>query len=359
MKILLLGDFSGLHKNLKEGLEILGHEIDLVSFGDGWKKIPSNIDLSSPYSSKFIRKPHILLKILNATRSFKNYDIVQLISPVIFPRFLGLNKYIIKYILKNNRKVYLVGAGASTVNSVLADFFEEEFKYPELYKETLKSNGSLWAQTSAGRKYNKWLFNRIDGYIPIMYEYAEPFRRLKYPKLCSTIPIPINIDSTKYQDNIVQDKLIIFHGLNRPGVKGTPLIEEAFKRLERNYPDDVECIIDGKMPLDKYLELIKKINVMVDQVYSVSIGINGVYSLALGKVVVGGGEPEFLEEFNLKNSPLIRIQANVDDIYCQLEKLVKNKDSIKALSYESRLFAEKTHDYKTIAQNYIDIWTKK
>ena len=39
MKILLLGEFSSLHKYLKEGLISLGHNVSLASSGDGWKKI--------------------------------------------------------------------------------------------------------------------------------------------------------------------------------------------------------------------------------------------------------------------------------------------------------------------------------
>lgn len=38
MRILLLGEFSAFHKNLKEGLVALGHEVVLASHGDGWKK---------------------------------------------------------------------------------------------------------------------------------------------------------------------------------------------------------------------------------------------------------------------------------------------------------------------------------
>jgi len=46
-QILLLGEFSGLHTNLKEGLEELGHSANLVSSGDGEKNIKRDIDISS------------------------------------------------------------------------------------------------------------------------------------------------------------------------------------------------------------------------------------------------------------------------------------------------------------------------
>ena len=35
MKILLLGEYSGLHLNLRDGLRELGHDVVLASAGDG------------------------------------------------------------------------------------------------------------------------------------------------------------------------------------------------------------------------------------------------------------------------------------------------------------------------------------
>ncbi|WP_198334969.1 glycosyltransferase family protein [Psychrobacter namhaensis] len=357
MKILLLGEFSGLHKNLKEGLEEVGHEVDIASSGDGWKSIVSNIDLGSNYSNRYINRAHQLLKLLKNINKFRGYDIVQLIAPVVFPQKLGLNKFIIKYILRNNSKVFLVGAGATDTNSIIADFLQQEFKYSELYFKPLGHRRKFWSQTQEGRKYNSWLLDKIDGYIPIMYEYAQPYRSAGHPKLCSTIPIPMNLKKIIYKENVIKDKLVFFHGLNRPEVKGTALIREAFERLERNYPNEVECVIDGRMPLADYLKVLERANVIVDQVYSVSTGVNGVYGLALGKVVVGGGEPEFLSEFNLDTSPLIAIQPNVDSIYEQLEALVQKRKEISLIGYKSRLLAENLHDYRKVAEQYISVWS--
>lgn len=354
MKILLMGEFSGLHKNLKEGLVELGHEVDIASSGDGWKNVHGDIDLGSSHSG-LLGKADKMLNIIKSVPKFKNYDVVQFVAPVLFPRFLGINRIIVNYIFKHNRKVFLVGAGCN--DSATADFLEKKFRYPELFFE-IKQLYPLWSQTKLGRNYNRWFLKKINGFIPIMYEYAQGYRDIQYEKLCPTIPIPLNVDKIKYEDNIVKNKLVFFHGITREGVKGTPLIREAMKRLKSDYPDQVECILDGGMPLDEYLELLKKTNVVIDQVYSVSSGVNAVYNLAMGKVVVGGGEPEFLEEFNLKDSPLVCIQSSVDDIYNQLEVILKNKHAIVDIGRESRKFAEELHDYKKVAQKYIKVWNE-
>lgn len=355
MKILLLGEFSGLHKNLKDGLVELGHDVTIASGGDGWKGIEGDINLGTSKKG-IIRIFEKIYNILKAVPKFKNYDIVQFISPVVFPKLLGINDFIVNYILKKNNKIFLSGAGAIPQNTVLADFCEHTYKYPQLYNEYKGTNPEMWSQSKRGREYNQWLFEQINGYIPISYLYAQGFRDIKYEKLCPTISIPMNIDEIKYADNIVSEKLIIFHGLNREGIKGTPLIRQAMEKLQKDYPDKVECVLDGKLPLEKYLQLLRRVNIVVDQVYSSSVGVNGVYSMAMGKIVVGGGEPEFLKELGIKNSPIVSIQPDVSDIYNKLETLVKNQDKILDMGRSSRKFAETVHDYKKIAQQYVDVW---
>jgi glycosyltransferase involved in cell wall biosynthesis len=356
MRVLLLGEFSALHKNLKEGLVALGHDVTIASAGDGWKRIEGDIDLGSS-KKKLIRKIEKLYKLIKAIPKFKNYDVVQFVAPVLFPRFLGLNSFIVNYIFEHNKKIFLVGAGCN--DSATSDFLEANFKYPQLYEEIKKSNPSMWSQTPEGRKYNDWFLSKCNGFIPIMYEYAQGYRDIGYSKLCPTIPIPINIDKIQYEDNIFGEKLVVFHGLNREGVKGTPIIREAMEKLQRDYPNEVECVIDGKMPLDVYLNFLGRVNVIIDQAYSVSIGVNGVYNLAMGKVVVGGGEQEFLDEFKLQSSPLIPIEPAVEDIYNQLEIIIKKKDKIRNMGRVSRNFAEQVHDYRKVAQQYVDAWNSK
>lgn len=358
MKILLLGEFSALHKNLKEGLVELGHDVTIASSGDGWKGIEGDINLGSSKKG-IIGKFEKIFNLIKAIHKFKDYDVVQFVAPVLFPRFLGLNSFIVNYIFAHNKKVFLVGAGATPQISVIADFCQNTFKYPQLYKEIKKSNPAMWSQTPEGRKYNDWFLEKAHGFIPIMYEYAQGYRDIGYSKLCSTIPIPMNIDKIQYEDNIVGEKLVIFHGLNREGVKGTPIIREAMVKLQRDYPNEVECVIDGKMPLDVYLKFLKRVNIVIDQAYSVSIGVNGVYNLAMGKVVLGGGEQEFLDEFHLESSPLIPIQPTVEDIYHQLEQLLQRKDEILEMGKASRHFAEQLHDYKKVAQLYLNAWQFK
>lgn len=352
IKILLLGDFSGFHKNLKSGLHKLGIKSIIVGNGDGWKKIQSDIDISVKGNSILskIKRRYILFKTI---LDIKNYDVVQIMNVNI----LGLNKFpgklAFKLLKKNNKKVFLLAAGSDSYfwlngrKRLKYGPFDDFLKY-DLKKATDRN------ETEAMVSLNKYMADNCNGIIPIMYEYEISYKG--HCNLKKTIPIPINLSEIKYSENIVREKLVVFHGLNRPGFKGTHFIKEAFNIIGEKYPNDVELIIDGKMPIEEYLKILNKSNVVIDQVNSHSLGVNGVIALALGKVVIGGAEIESLESFGLSKSPVINIKPNVEDIVSKLECLILSRNKVKAMGLESRNFAESFHDDKLVASQFLDVW---
>ena len=351
MKILLLGDYSSLHENLKEGLQELGFDVTTASYGDAWKKIGSDINFSSRYSGllgrciRFI-KPWLLLPKL------VNYDVVQLISPVIFPPIWFYNSTMLKIIVKRSKKSFLLVAGDDCKYYEVLDTFRYS---PTASWKKYDNNGkpAVWESRRICR-WNETLLEKVEGVIPIMYEYALGYKSHK--KLKNTIAIPINVSKVKYQENIIREKIVIFHGIIRPGFKGTYIINEALEIIKNKYPNDVEVVVKGKIPLKDYLKLIERVNIVIDQAYSYSYALNALYSMALGKVVLSGCEPECMEELKLETCPIVNIKPEVDDIVTKLSKLIDNKENIPQLGLESRKFVEQYHDYRKIAQEYLDTW---
>ena len=98
-----------------------------------------------------------------------------------------------------------------------------------------------------------------------------------------------------YIKNTIKKKIIIFHGLNRFGFEDAKYIEDAFKVLSKKYPDDIELIIRGRMPLNCYLEILSKANIVIDQTNTYSLGVNGICALAIDKVVMGGANEYFID----------------------------------------------------------------
>jgi glycosyltransferase involved in cell wall biosynthesis len=79
--------------------------------------------------------------------------------------------------------------------------------------------------------------------------------------------------------------------------------------------------------------------------------------MAMGKVVMSGAEPECLEEFELKNIPIINILPDPQDIYNKIKSLVLNKKSITKIGQESRKFVETFHDSHKVAKQYLEVWS--
>lgn len=347
MKILLLGEFSAFHKNLKEGLIELGHDVTLISNGDSWKKLSG--------ADKKIRKYNvsdsIFKKVINALyplfffRNYIGFDVVHFVNPFVFSNslFTDLLLLLIKHF---NKKITLSACGTEPtyVTTML------KLKY-SAYSE---SEGKKLFSSSHRNRLNK-VIKIVDGIIPVMYEYHLGYK--DNIKCRNVIPLPVNVDQIPYEDNVIKTKIVIYHGIIREGFKGSKYIKEALCKLERNFPEQVEIIIKGQLPFSEYQEVLKRCNVLIDQCKSYSYGMNAIFGMAMGKVVMSGAEPEMLKSFGVTDHPIINITPDVGQIYTELVKLVSQQDSIIAIGHQSRQVALHLHSHTVIARQYITQWT--
>lgn len=354
MKILLLGEFSALHKNLKEGLVELGHEAVVAANGDGFKKVPVDISFDS-FLPGLIGKVDRKLKPLYLMNKLSGFDVVQLVNPYVFNHMYFPTEYFYRKVRQSNDKFFLLGAGD---DAYFWKYGRKTLKYGPFDDFLKYDHGSenFHMDTENSFAFNERVTNLVDGVIPIMYEYEVSYAN--HSKRLQTIPIPMNMNKIQYEENQLEKKLTVFHGLNRYGFKGTRHVEKAFEYLSKKYPNDLELIIDGKMPLNKYLEVMKRTNVVIDQMYSHSLGVNGVYALAMGKIVMGGAEPESLKSLGVESSPVINLKPNAQAIIDEVEKLLEKRNQISELGYQSREFAEQVHGHTKVAQQYIETWSE-
>ena len=206
------------------------------------------------------------------------------------------------------------------------------------------------------RKTEMHVEETADGIIPIMYEYAVGVRERTNCR--KTIPLPFDSKKVEFQGNKFRDKVVFFHGLLREKDKGTDYIREAFKIIKEKYPNDVECIMAGHLPLQEYLEVLGKTNVLVDQCKEHCWGLNACYAMAQGKVVLGGASRNSLKEFGLKKSPLVHIKPNVQQIVSQMEIVLEERKRLEDWGCESRSFVETFHNHIDIAERYVKEWAK-
>lgn len=353
MRILLIGEFSGYYNNLADGLKYLGHKVFLANTGDGYRQFYYDYNWMSSKKGK-IGNILGLFDLFKNRKIFTGFDVVQVIAPKI-NRFLHLNKSLLNYLLHNNRKVFWTPCGASDLvinywannNELRCDYFDF------IIEDAKIKNKKLSFEKSKFIKYEKWFVNKISGIIPVAFEYAQPFRNhLKY--LC-TIPFPVNTDKILFEENIVKDKVIFYHGVTRPE-KGTKFICAAFEKMKTKFKKEAKFICNERLPYNQYLKVMQETNVIVDQTNSFSSGLNGLIALAQGKIVMGGATRQSLNELGYKSCPIINITPNVDQICNEIEKIIINRDKISKYGEDSRLFIETYHDYIHIAQKYLNTW---
>lgn len=341
-KILLLGDFSSFHYNLRCELKDKGYNVNVASSGDGWKKIPCDIRLS--YGRKGLLNK-VLNQILPLLIIFRliGYDKVQLIHTKILPNYY-LNKLFISLIFLLNKDVYLVACGSDS--RYLLQCKRKILKYSPY--DSLEEHSLIekkWID------FHNKVVKKVKAIIPVLYEYYLPYQN--EPNITEVIPLLAPKSKNTFKFN---NKIIFFHGLIREDFKGSKYIRRAFEKLEKEYSDEAEFIIDGHMPINEYLAIIDKTHVIVDQCRSYGYGINGVIALSKGKILMSGAEPESNDKLSSSECPVINIVPNEKDIYEKIKVLIENRDNLEKLSNNSFEYFINVHNPELIYKKYISVW---
>lgn len=355
MRILLLGEFSGFYHVLKEGLEAHGHDVTLASNGDGWKQFPADINLGMR-SDSVLEMIAYRWRLLDLPKICKSFEVVQFINPFeVFPRKCFPLLAGFRRLRHESKRLFMSAAGCDA-------FFwttgQRAMRYGP-FKDSLSFDHNQFGRylmSASAMRINREVADITDGILPVMYEYAVSYR--SHHKCLPTIPLPVNTDKIQFKELRLDRKLRVFHGLSRPGFKGTRHIQQAFSQLQAKYPNDLECIIAGRLPYDEYMKVLADSHLVIDQVNSYSCGMNAVIALAMGKIVIGGAEQEGLAELGISETPVVNVLPSSSSVLQAIERILDHRAKLQELSAHSRQFAERVHDYKRIASRYLETWLK-
>lgn len=376
MKILLVGEYSRLHNSLKEGLEAIGHQVTIIASGDYFKNYPADIKLHRSFDKGLGRKIKIAIyklfkkditsvflirQAFKHKQQLKNYDVVQLINE----RALGAQpkeeQKLIRFLKEHNSKLFLLCCGTDYLSVKYA--YDKNFRYSILTpffdgKVSAKEyNNVLNYIKPTYLSHHQFVYKNIRGVIASDMDYHLPMK--DHPKYLGLIPNPINTDKISYIENPINDKIIIFHGINKANFykKGNDFFEEALKVIKDKYPNKTEIIISENVPYNEYINSYNKAHILLDQIYAYDQGYNALEAMAKGKVVFTGAEKEFCEYYNLReNEVCINALPDVNDLVEKLSWLIENPEKIIEIGKNARTFIEKHHNYQKIAQRYIDVY---
>ncbi|WP_164998641.1 glycosyltransferase [Flavobacterium sp. 140616W15] len=242
-------------------------------------------------------------------------------------------------------------------------FYIENKNYKSIYQPSLKSpkpskefNWFYDYFKKSHIKIHKYIMNNFDGLIATDFDYVDATKN--YPIFSGFIPYPIVHTKLTFNELIIQDKIIIFLGINKYSYsqKGISYFEKALKIIKEKYPDKVEIIITNTIPYPVYIDLYNKAHILLDQAYSRDQGYNALEAMAKGKVVFTGAEKEFMEYYNISEKVCINAIPDVDYLVNELSFLIENPEEIIAIGKRARAFVEREHDYLKIAKKYLEVW---
>ena len=378
MKILLVGEYSRLHNSLKEGLEQLNHDVTIVATNDAFK----NYDVDFPINKKYrkgllkiiknliyrftkidLESLQIKKQIATLKPKLSGYDVVQFINEGSFGCIATIEKDIFDLISSWNKNVFLLSCGTDHISVKYAH--DDKLRYSIL---TPFLNGKDQFISSYGLKFlqadftelHHHIYKSIKGVIASDLDYHLPL--LNHPKYLGLIPNPINTESLEYQNLKIEDKIVIFHGINSHNYfkKGNDIFEEALAIVNSKYSDKIKIITVRSLPYDKYIQAYNEAHIMLDQIYAYDQGFNALEAMAKGKVVFTGAEKEWLDYYKIEEDSIaINALPNAEAIAKKLEWLILHPEKILEISSNARQFVEAQHNYKTCAEHYVKTWQKQ
>jgi glycosyltransferase involved in cell wall biosynthesis len=375
MKILLVGEYSRLHNSLQEGLRALGHQVILISTGDYFKKYPSDIIIQRSFDKGLARKLKIAIYVLfkfditswHMTKQFfktseklKGFDVVQLINESPFGASVKDEIKMISFLKQNNKKLFLLSCGTDYLSVKHQLSNANSYSIVSPYKDgsiaKIAFKNILKYTTPPFKKLHQYVFKNIDGVIASDYDYHMPLAGNS--KYLGLIPNPINTSKLSVFELDTKGPIVIFMGINRTNYhsKGISYFEKAIAIIQQKFPKQVHIEIVENLPYAQYIEKYNNAHIILDQVFAYDQGYNALEAMAKAKVVFTGAESGFMEHYKLDSPVAINALPKVDSLVLALEDLIKNPEKIKEIGMAAQNFVTQHHNYKKVAQLYLDTW---
>ncbi len=360
MKVLLVGEFSKLHNNLQNGLQKLGVDVTTANFGDFFKKFHSDIKLIEiPRGKKYDLLRNEYSKYIYY--KFIKYDVVQFVSERQLCANYGFEKNLPVCLVKNAKLSVLLLAGCNYQFSV-ADKVVPITPCAECLKYDKRNRyGCEHRYNQETRKLDYAMQKNVDVIVPTAYEFFMCNQNSEFKeKIAEPIDFPIVINKEKkYHFN---EKLIVYHPLNREGAKGTIMIKRAFQILQKKYKNRAEFIIKGHMSFNEYNKFMEKTDILVDEKNGLTFGMASLMAMESGKIVITGNYREKIrcDEYQfIKEAPAFEVGTTVEQIVNNISDVIENRQQFINLAKQGHDFVAKYYDDRIIAEKFLDLYERK
>jgi len=359
MKILILEDYSGLGRLLKEAFERNGCEVSLVASRQTLSlgKPPDYI-LTRRKTGMF-SKLEVRLRLLKYLLLMPRVSVVLILNQSII--FQGLAFLILTILQLKSDQRFLSVCG---LDSVLVS--EKIFKeLPGTYDKGLIDKDFVRRHQSKSKyRLLKKIVRISSGVIPISHSFHFGWNISEFKdKVLPPIGVPFPCEAkvllrgAKAQGS---GNVTAVHFSSRAD-KGTELISKAFEKINLSYGEKFKAKINERMDIEEFLDELWQNDIFVDRVTGSTYGtINSLIALSMGKIVITKVIPEELSAFGITQCPVVMVNQNTSSIVTGLEEAFRLCVSNKADQKENCIkFLQTYHNPEKIGARYLEIFSAK
>lgn len=373
MRILLVGDFSNVHATLAMALRRKGHEVCVMSNGDGWKNYPRDIDISKQSNNRYGRYLLKLKLIFLALFRLRGYDVVQYINPAAIQMPVPFSMWFYTQLRKHNKlfsfgcmgdDYFVMKRKRETMKDDNGEIRCRWVRYNDCFAggRLIEHDFNTWNYESKMRQKELWqrMVDESDCFIVSPADTYYLYQSKEFIDRIHFINFPIETVSAAPHVFTEGKPIKILFGIQKKRArnKGSDQMLPWFNVLAQKYPERIDLKIVEDVPFAEYVRLLSECDIVVDQLFSICPAMNALESMKYGTIAVSGGEPEFYEllgENQLR--PIVNLRPFDDENNMKiLEDLIANPAMLAKKSKESIELVKKYFDADTIASHYIDVW---
>lgn len=368
-KILLLGDYSNCHRTLATGLRRLGCDVTQASAGSAWMDCERQIDLKRSPGKLGGAMLYWRLRFGNLRRMLRGFDIVAIHEPNFVQLKPERLRPLFDILKRQNGGVFLTAMSTDIGFLDMLEAPDSPLRYSEWFVDGKPSrmyldNPQKWADWHAPAlaDYQRYVLDNIDGAVSVLYEYHLGMERTLGRDRAAYGGIPIDtslFEPVALPESPEKVKLFLGRDRTRKLMKGSDYLEIAAQKVVDRHPDRAELTIVENRPYAEFVQLLKEAHVVLDQIYSYTPATTALMAMAYGLNTVSGGEPEYYDFIGERdNRPIINAPIELEPLTQTLEQVVLHPELIAERGRRSREFAVKHNDCVTVAQRYLDFWTR-
>lgn len=337
-----LTDVVNIAETYAKGFRALGHETFTLVWSRRQFFPDAQYDLviyqpMRPGESKFGANLRMMGRMLQVPRVL-NCDLFVLFAPAVLPTQLFYP------LLKRLNK------------KIITCFWGSDVRYWYAFREEARANGILrqvapfveYARTRSGGSY----FDKVrairtaEKYSDLVLSQPDCGQLQTRPYMRTYVPLDMELFRSEIPDRVVP---LVLHAPSVPSAKGTDHVLGAVGRLRREGLEFEFQRIEN-IPNTQLRELLTDADILVDELYSLTLGSLSSEGMASGCAVLTRYDAEFSRV--PPNCPVVN--TNKDTLVENLRELIVNRDLRRRLAQAGRPYVQAHNDHYRVTRDMLE-----